>query len=98
MVDTGEDEEVTLDTAPMRIAARYRAAAEEVAPGTVVYFATDGDLRVPAKSEEHAAALAVALTFVELHFFGTAGWISWVRRRLLGFMRRLNAADRRFIS
>lgn len=94
-VDTGEDEAITLDTVPIRGAVVYRVGAEEVAPGTAVYYVTDGDVRVPAQSERHAWRLAEAMTLVELAEFGSHGWLHASRAFVIALTRWLNAADLR---
>ena len=94
MADTGEDDEVTLDTLPICGAACYVVGHDEVAPGTLVHYATDGDARVPAQSIAHAQALADMLTCAALEYAaGAHGWRSVARRIVMAAMRWLNRTD-----
>lgn len=94
VADTGEDEEITLDTVRIRGAALYTVEHEQLAPETVVYFATDGyEARIPAQSLAQAQALADVATLVELEFFGSSGWLSVARRAVLRLVRWLNSRD-----
>lgn len=95
MPDTGEDNEVTLDTTPIRGAAMYWSGSELVAPDTIIHFASDGDVRVPAQSEDHARDLATAISMVELEHFGSTGWLSRARRLTIRLMKWLNDRDPR---
>jgi hypothetical protein len=96
MADTGEDDSIAMDTIRIDGPVRYTAERDQVAPGAVVHFVTDGlETVVYAQSEAHAAALVEVMTLVELEFSGSTGWLGWVRRLVLRVVAWVNAADKR---